>query len=76
MPVVCPRSGEGAGLGAAVQAGWTSGGSRDLAAICARLVGLDVPTRVEPDAKNTERHADLLAKTARLRDTLHINNLL
>lgn len=76
VPVVCLRSGEGAGLGAAVQAGWTHGGSRDLAGICSRLVELDESTRVEPDIKNTGRYAELLAKTNRLRGLLHENDLL
>jgi len=76
VPVVCLRSGEGAGLGAAIQAGWTFAGSRDLAGICARLVGLDESTRVEPDIKNTGCYADLLARSARLRDALHNNRLL
>lgn len=76
VPVVCLRSGEGAGLGAAIQAGWTHGGSTDLPKICARLVELDESTRIDPDVKNTEHYAELLAKTAKLRHLLHNNDLL
>jgi len=76
VPVVCLRSGEGASLGAAIQAGWTHAGSRGLPDICSRIVELDESTRVEPDTKNTSRYADLLAKTARLRDALCQSRLL
>ncbi len=75
VPVVCLRSGEGAGLGAAIQAGWTSGGG-DLAEICARLVGLDEPTRTQPDQKNATLHADLLARTRHLREAIVAGGLL
>ena len=76
VPVVCLRSGEGAGLGAAIQAGWTHVGSRGLPDICARIVELDESTRVEPNAKNTSRYADLLCRTAKLRDALCQSRLL
>lgn len=76
VPVVCLRSGEGAGLGTAIQAGWTFAGSQGLSAICARIVELDESTRVEPDVKNTERYAVMLEKSRLLRETLHANNLL
>jgi xylulokinase len=76
VPVVCLRSGEGAGLGAAIQAGWTHAGSRGLPDICARIVELDESTRVEPDPKNTGRYAELLGRTALLRDALCQSHLL
>jgi xylulokinase len=76
VPVVCLRSGEGAGLGAAVQAGWTFGGSQGLAEICSRIVALDESTRVEPNAKATACYADLMEKSRLLREALHERNLL
>jgi xylulokinase len=76
VPVVCLRSGEGAGLGAAVQAGWTFAGSKGLAEICSRIVALDESTRVEPNAINTARYAGLMDKTRLLREALHERNLL
>ncbi|MEI6491202.1 MAG: xylulokinase [Verrucomicrobiota bacterium] len=76
VPVVCLRSGEGAGLGAAVQAGWTFEGSRDLRAICSRIIALDESTRVEPNEKNTACYAALLEKTSHLRQTLHKKDFL
>jgi xylulokinase len=76
VPVVCLRSGEGAGLGAAVQAGWTFEGSKGLPEICSRIVGLDESTRVEPDPANQDRYAALLEKSRILRETLHEKNLL
>lgn len=76
VPVVCLRSGEGAGLGAAVQAGWTSEGSTGLAEICSRIVALDESTRVEPNAKNTACYTGLMEKSRLLREVLHERNLL
>lgn len=76
VPVVCLRSGEGAGLGAAIQAGWTFEGSGGLSAICERIVGLDESTRTRPDVKNAECYSGLLEKSRLLRETLHEKNLL
>ncbi|MCX6969185.1 MAG: xylulokinase [Verrucomicrobia bacterium] len=76
VPVVCLRSGEGAGLGAAVQAGWTFEGSQGLAEICSRIVAPDESTRVEPNAKATACYAGLMEKSRLLREALHERNLL
>lgn len=76
VPVVCLRSGEGAGLGAAIQAGWAFEGSGGLPDICSRIVGLDESTRVEPDKKNTGHYAGLLEKSRLLREALHEKNFL
>ena len=76
VPVVCLRSGEGAGLGAAVQAGWTFEGSKGLAAICSRIIALDESTRVEPDKNNTALYSALLEKSGLLRKTLQEKDLL
>jgi xylulokinase len=76
VPVVCLRSGEGAGLGAAVQAGWTFEGSKGLPEICSRIVALDESTRVEPNEKITSRYAALLEKSGLLREALQEKDLL
>ncbi len=76
VPVVCLSSGEGAGLGAALQAGWTATGSQDLKGICARLVSLDESTRMEPTPAHVAVYAGLLKKSNLLRETLHSNNLI
>ena len=76
VPVVCLRSGEGAGLGAAIQAGWTFEGSVGLREICSRIVRLDESTRVGPDKKTTGCYAALLEKSRLLREALHEKNLL
>jgi xylulokinase len=76
VPVVCLRSGEGAGLGAAVQAGWTFEGSKGLVEICSRIVALDESTRVEPNANATACYTGLMEKSRLLREALHERNLL
>ena len=76
VPVVCLKSGEGAGLGAAVQAGWTFEGSKGLPGICSRLIALDESSRVEPDTKNTGRYKELLGKTSLIREALQQKELL
>ncbi len=78
VPVVCLASGEGAGLGAAVQAGWiwesVHGQGTSLADICRRLVRLDESTRVLP--QNTGVYQEGLERTSRLRAALVSGNLL
>ena len=76
VPVVCLRSGEGAGLGAAIQAGWAFEGSVGLREICSRIVGLDEATRVGPDKKTNGYYAGLLEKSRLLREALRDKNLL
>ena len=55
VPTVCLQSGEGAGLGGAVQAGWVwnkeHGSDATLAEICDRLIKVDESSRNEPDAR-------------------------
>lgn len=74
VPVVCLESGEGAGLGAAIQAGWihgnATGSATPLHEICARLVRLDESTRALPDPAAVEIYRASLAKSARLREAL------
>ena len=80
VPSVCLKSGEGAGLGAAIQAGWTwnkeHGSDALFAEACDRLVKVDAGTQTEPNAKSTEIYAGLMQKTARIRKALHDVNLL
>lgn len=75
VPVVCLRSGEGAGLGAAIQAGWTATDG-ELGAICGRLVELDESSRAIPRAENVGVYAALLEKSGLLRGALRAKGLL
>ena len=80
VPTVCLESSEGAGLGAAVQAGWVwnkeNGSDSTLAEICERLIQVDEATRTGPDLKNRELYAAALEKTTRIRHALHGVDLL
>ncbi len=74
VPVVCLQTGEGAGLGAAVQAAWqvavengSDASMRDLADLC---VVPDESTRVEPDAAAVERYGEAIDRTNLLRSSL------
>ncbi len=75
VPTVCLVSGEGAGLGAAVQAGWVwnkeNGSDATLAEICERLIQVDEPTRTNPDLENGKVYAAALKKSAGIRQALH-----
>jgi xylulokinase len=75
VPTVCLRSGEGAGLGAAIQAGWVwnkeHGSDATLAEICDRLVQLDESSRNEPNAGANAVYADALERTSDIRKVLH-----
>jgi xylulokinase len=74
VPTVCLQSGEGAGLGGAIQAGWVwnkEQGSEDtLAAISDRLVRVDESSRNEPDPKSNRVYSDALNKTSEVRNAL------
>lgn len=78
VPVVCLESGEGAGLGAALQAGWIwesiHGARAPLPEISQRLVRLDESTRALPASTGVYREA--LERTTRLREALVGANLL
>ena len=71
VPTVCLRSGEGAGLGGAIQAGWVwnneQGSGATLAEICERLVQADESSRNEPDANASEVYSDALNRTSEIR---------
>jgi xylulokinase len=71
VPTVCLQSGEGAGLGGAIQAGWVwnneQGSGATLAEICERLVQADETSRNEPDANASEVYSDALNRTSEIR---------
>jgi xylulokinase len=71
VPTVCLQSGEGAGLGGAIQAGWVwnneQGSGATLAKICERLVQADETSRNEPDANASEVYSDALNRTSEIR---------
>jgi xylulokinase len=73
VPTVCLQSGEGAGLGGAIQAGWVwnneQGSETTLAETCERLVQVDETSRNEPDANTSEIYSDALSRTAEIRKT-------
>ena len=75
VPTVCLQSGEGAGLGSAIQAGWVwnkeHGSDATLAEISDRLVQLDESSRNEPDPGATAVYADALSRTSEIRKVLH-----
>jgi xylulokinase len=77
VPVVCLQTGEGAALGAAIQAAWTqSGSSNSVHDFAARFVQTDPATRVEPDPNLAEVHEQQMERAARLRRTLGGDELL
>ncbi len=80
VSAVCLQSGEGAGLGAAIQAGWVwnkeHGSDALLGEIAERLVKVDENSRTLPDPAATEIYAKSLEKTSRIRQALHRAGLL
>lgn len=80
VPAVCLQSGEGAGLGAAIQAGWTwnkeNGSDALLGEITERLVKLDESSRTQPDPVATGIYTEALERTSRIRQALHGAELL
>ena len=75
VPTICPRSSEGAALGAAVQACWAhelaNGRRVKLGELTGRLVKLDEKTRSEPDKKAAELYQGLLGRQIELTRKLH-----
>ncbi|MFZ0710975.1 MAG: xylulokinase [Terrimicrobiaceae bacterium] len=80
VPTVCLQSGEGAGLGGAIQAGWVwnkeNGSDATLAEICDQLVRVDESSRSEPDAHANKVYSDALNRTSEIRKALKEANLL
>jgi xylulokinase len=80
VPTVCLQSGEGAGLGGAIQAGWAwnaeNGADATLVEICDRLVKVDESSRNEPDANANKVYADALNRTSEIRKALSAAKLI
>jgi xylulokinase len=74
LPTVCLQSGEGAGLGGAIQAAWIwekeQQSSAALTDICTRLVQVDEASRNEPDPEANKVYLDALNRTSELRKVL------
>ena len=80
VPTVCLQSGEGAGLGGAIQAGWVwnneQGSGTTLAEICERLVQIDETSRNEPDANTNKVYSNALNRTSEIRKAFREANLI
>jgi xylulokinase len=80
VPTVCLQSGEGAGLGGAIQAGWVfnneQGSNVSLAEISARLVQVDESSRNQPDLRAKAVYSDALNKTFEIRKALTESKLI
>jgi xylulokinase len=80
VPTVCLQSGEGAGLGGAIQAGWAwnaeYGADATLVEICDRLVKVDESSRNEPDANANKVYTDALNRTSEIRKALSAAKLI
>jgi xylulokinase len=78
VPVVCLQTGEGAGLGAALQAAWTfdreQGSDASLTDLTESIVKVDPSTRAEP--RDTAVHREQLSRMRDLRNALTRSNLL
>lgn len=74
VPTVCLRSGEGASLGSAIQAGWAWGRQESadwsLETISARLVEVDESSRAIPHEADHEVYTECLERSERLTSTL------
>lgn len=73
--VVCPRVGEAAALGAAIQAAWCEQHQRgtgvSLAELCGRFVALDPDSAVTPEAGAVARYRDAYQRYRRHLNQLH-----
>lgn len=76
VPTVCLRSGEGASLGAAIQAGWAAGQERSLEAISDRLIAVDEASRALPNPEDQAVYAECLQRSSHLMTTLRDADLL
>ncbi len=80
VPTVCLQSGEGAGLGGAIQAGWAWNNEQrsgaTLAEICGRLVQVDETSRNEPDVSKNTVYSDALNRTSEIRTALSAAKLI
>lgn len=80
LPTVCLSSGEGAGLGSAIQAGWIwnkeNGSDASLPENCDRLVKVDAATRTQPNTAVCDVYEELMQRTTDIRRALHDVKLL
>lgn len=81
VPVVCLKTGEGAALGAAIQAAWCfrEADSSDVDSIhdfAKRFIMLDESTRVQPDPDNTAVYREAIKRMSALRECLHQGDFL
>jgi xylulokinase len=79
VPTVCLVSEEGAALGAAIQAAWSTGKDRSISSLRTltdRLVTLDESSHCRPDPKNLAVYKELLERSCSLRSSLISASLL
>lgn len=80
VSTVCLHGGEGAGFGAALQAGWTwnkeNGSDAQLHEIVERIVRVNEASRTQPDPATVTTYTEALEKTSRLRLALQKDGLL
>ena len=80
VPTVCLHDGEGAGLGAAIQAGWVwnseHGSDASLVEITERLVQVNEESRTEPDHSHRDAYAELMTRSTAVRKALQGAGLL
>lgn len=79
VPVVCLQTGEGAALGAALQAAWVCNreqrDARPLMEFVSEFVRTDESSRVTPSPEAVERYKELAEKARRLRAALSAGGL-
>lgn len=75
VPTVCLATGEGAALGAGIQACWAyghaNGQATSLQALTDRLVAVDERTRTEPQPAAAATYQELMGRQADLTRKLH-----
>jgi len=81
VPVVCLKTGEGAALGAAIQAAWVGNSqsqpvNTSFHDFASRFVVVDDSTRVVPTREHASIYRDMLARTQALRACLKQRDLL
>jgi len=78
VPVVTLKSGEGASLGAALQAAWMfahqTNGDNSLNDLVASLVECDESTRVSPRAETAEIYREMMARAASIRSVSNLKS--
>jgi len=75
VDTICLKRGEGAALGAAIQAAWQTG-KDDLRTLTDRLAEADEATRTSANPKHHEIYQELMSRAAQLRQALQSQELL